>query len=192
MRTLARFTTTEARNTPAALRYPHNRGAWLALSEEARRAHIMRILTEQITAEEADKLAARQQAEAEAKKAPGPTPEEAPAPSPEYAPAPAPSRAHTSRYVVACIGGCGEFIPATSTKPVLVRCERNGNRQTKAIQTPRAEISTHDLMLRLKRELAEATAKAKAAETTRTRRNPSKPKKKRRRAVCSKASSRHV
>lgn len=181
MAAVSRFATADAAIAPLPLIAPFNRRNWLALAPDLRLATIRTNVTKQITARHMERHARRvAKAEAEAK-APAPA-EEAHAPAVEVTPAPSP--APSSRYVVACVAGCGTFHPATSVRPVVVSCGQRG--QTK----PRGKRSlygrfegadgTAQLMARVREETAAALAEAAAPK----RKGKGKAPKYRRRAIC--------
>ncbi len=160
MQTVARFANSDAATAPLNLTAPFTRRNWLARAPDIRLATIRTNITKQVTARHIERHA-RRVAEAEAT---------APA---EDAPAPAPA----SRYVVACISGCGTFHPATSGRPVIVACgaREKAEAQNKQNKLTSQELSTAELSARLRREAA-------ASESAPTL---TKARKKRRRATCS-------
>lgn len=183
MLSLARFAGADYQSVPARLRKPFSPTNWRALAEDLRLRNIRERLTEQVAAEHQAKNEKREARRAAALKAAPPVAEEAPAPVVEDTPAPAPT--NPSRYVVACVAGCGTLHPASSGRPVVVTC--GGRGQTK----PRGKRSmfggdegpeaTARLIARLRQETAAA------CEETNAPKRKAKAPKYRRRAVCANA-----
>ncbi|GAA3697606.1 hypothetical protein GCM10023081_38210 [Arthrobacter ginkgonis] len=137
----ARFAAADAATAPLALMAPHSRAAWLALDEAARLDHLRQVLR------------------AQAKAVIGPRPEDVEETAPatvettaapatvETTAAPAtPARPSGRRLVVACIGGCGTWIVATSARPAVVRCtpgQRRAQREDPTGAAPVEARSSH-------------------------------------------------
>lgn len=184
MSKIARFASTDAGSAPSALTAPFNRRNWLALAPDLRLATIRANVTKQVTARHVERHA-HKLAKAEAKaKAPAPTPtDEAPTPAEEVTSSPAPGPA-LSRYLVACIAGCGEFHPASSARPVIVACgdrEQTEKKRKHSIY----DMETEDLIARFRREAKSGTTSARTAPPQAKRSAKGKAPKKRRRATCS-------
>lgn len=113
---LRRFATSHARQAPASIRDPHNLDDWLKMDPLDRKVTI--------------KAHLRNEARAELGPMPAPVSPNS-HPRPGTAPAPERRAAVTDldgidehpRVVVACIGGCGQWLPARPGRPVRRRCE---------------------------------------------------------------------
>ncbi|KUM37702.1 hypothetical protein AR539_10830 [Arthrobacter sp. EPSL27] len=164
---LARFADVDVMQTPGRLRKPFSQKTWRSLAPDIRLAHLKVTITKQIE----EDLAAKE-AEALARA------NEVPAPAKKVALSPA----VPSRYVVACIAGCGRFHPATSGRPVIVACGGQ-ERSTKKRKHSIYDMDTSDLLAAFRRESKSRTTSARTPQAQRsaTGRAP----KKRRRATCS-------
>jgi len=191
---LARFAKADHRIAPAPLRQPFSAMNWNALPEDVRLTHlrerlIVRVIEDRKAKNEkrrARKVAreaaalAEQEAPAPAEEAPA-SAVEAPAPVEDEAPASAPATA--SRYVVACVAGCGTFHPAKSGRPVVVTCGAERGQKTR----PTGKYSVYsiedtDELIERFRRAAKANARHQDAPTRQKAAN--KTPKTRRRAVC--------
>jgi hypothetical protein len=159
---LARFADVDVMQTPGRLRKPFSQKTWRSLAPDIRLAHLKVRLTKQIEEDLAAKEAAK----------------EAAAPAKKVAPSPA----VPSRYVVACIAGCGTFHPAASGRPVIVACGGQ-DRSTKKRKHSIYDMETSDLLAAFRHESKSRTTSARTPQAQRSA--TGKARKKRRRATCS-------
>lgn len=145
MHRLARFAGVDHKIAPNPLRAPFSHKNWRALPEDLRLRNIRERLTEQVAAEHQASHEKRM-ARLAAKEAPAPAVKVAPSPVAATTPAPA------SRYVVPCVRGCGEFLPAKSAQPVVAKCQSH-SRARKAQPAVDSTGGIEELLAKLRRDV---------------------------------------
>jgi hypothetical protein len=170
----SRFADADAMKIPGRLRKPITQKAWRALPVEDRLKHLRATVAGQVVEEHEAKAAVRAKAKAAALTAPEPEP------APVAEATPARSAALATRYVVACVAGCGTFHPASSARPVVVTCgdrEQTAKSRKRSIYDAFSEERAEYLIAALRHEAEAARDEAAAPR-------PKAKTRKRRRAVC--------
>lgn len=182
-----------ARRCPSRLRAPHSTRAFLKLTEDERRETVFANLLAEVVDEREGRRPRRGKGEppSSSGNTPSSSREETPAPagSETDGAAPAPSdpgakakdvRPRPSRrLVVACVGGCGRWVPASSARPAIAFCSPSPG---KSGEKKKAEPSRREPSLAAVRRTlgspADETSSASARDVGK------KTRKKRARAVC--------